>query len=138
MPELVLWYAKRYCWAPRKRLTHHAKGLSIAIHALEVDTPAHRNYISCAHIPLDTPFSMSDIHDQLAKLDRQIIDLIGERMDLYRVALEEDEEGVGRDHTNESLAEWEEAAEEKGWSPGLMSKICRGIVEICRSGASDE
>ncbi len=82
--------------------------------------------------------SMSDIHDQLAKLDRQIIDLVGERMDLYRVALEEDEDGTGRDHLGESLAEWEEAAEEKGWSPGLMSKICRGIVEICRSGASDE
>lgn len=91
-----------------------------------------------AYLPRAISLSMSDIHDQLAKLDRQIIDLIGERMDLYRVALEEDEDGVARDHIGESLAEWEEAAEEKGWSPGLMSKICRGIVEICRSGASDE
>lgn len=82
--------------------------------------------------------STHDVHDQLAKIDSQIIDLIGERMDLYRVALQEDEEGLGTDHLAEALAEWEEAAEEKGWNAGLMAKICRGVVELCRSGATDE
>jgi hypothetical protein len=82
--------------------------------------------------------STHDIHEQLAKVDRQIIDLVGERMDLYRLALEEDEEGMGTDHLGASLAEWEEAAEEKGWNPGLMSKICRGVVDICRNAASED
>lgn len=81
---------------------------------------------------------MSDIHDQLIKLDHQIMDLVAQRMDLYRIAMEEDEEGFNRDHLGESLAEWEEVAEEKGWNAGLMSKVCRGIVDLCRQAASDE
>jgi len=82
--------------------------------------------------------STHDVHDQLAKIDLQIIDLIDERMDLYRLALEEDEEGINSDHLAAALAEWEEAAEEKGWSPALMAKTCRGIVELCRSSASED
>lgn len=81
---------------------------------------------------------MSDIHDHLQKIDHQIIDLIAERMDLYRVAIEEDEEGINSDHLAESLAVWEETAEEKGWNAGLMGKVCRGIVDLCRSASADE
>lgn len=82
--------------------------------------------------------STHDVHQDLEKIDRQIIDLISERMDLYRVAMEEDEDGLSTDYTSAALADWEEAAEEKGWNAGLMAKVCRGIVDLCKSGVSDE
>jgi chorismate mutase len=88
----------------------------------------------------DTPhMSTHDIHQDIQKIDRQIVELIAERMDLYRLAIADDEEGVTTaDHVSEALADWEEAAEEKGWNAGLMSKVCRGIVDLCKSGVSDE
>lgn len=83
--------------------------------------------------------STHDIHQDIQKIDRQIVELIAERMDLYRLAIADDEEGVTTaDHVSEALADWEEAAEEKGWNAGLMSKVCRGIVDLCKSGVSDE
>lgn len=81
--------------------------------------------------------SSHDVHEQLQKIDSQLIELIAERMDLYRLALEEDEEGM-KDHISEATAEWEEAAEEKGWNANLMARVCKGVVDLCRSGVSDE
>ena len=78
-----------------------------------------------------------DIQEQLSKLDQQIIALLEQRIAICGEALEEDEEALGTEHVAEAVGEWEAAADERGWNLNVMSKLCRVIIELCKSAAQE-
>lgn len=76
-----------------------------------------------------------DLRDHLEKIDRQIIELLGERIDACEEAAEEEEEGLSGESVVDMVAEWEEIADEKGWNVPAMGRIARGISDVCKAQA---
>ena len=72
------------------------------------------------------------LRQQLEKLDQQIVDLLGERVNLCQKALEEDE-GVFDDATlGEFVTEWEGMADEQGLHVPSVSGICKLVLKMCK------
>ena len=75
----------------------------------------------------------SDIRAQLTKLDEQIIDLLGERMNLCQKATEEEEHAFDGATQAEMISAWEEAAEEQGMNPVHMNHLCKMVMKLCQA-----
>lgn len=74
-----------------------------------------------------------NIASQLHALDRQLIDLLAERVTLCRRAVEEDEAAFDAATQAEMLGDWQEMADEKGLSVGATTVICKGIFKLCQA-----
>ncbi|MBI1813002.1 chorismate mutase [Candidatus Peregrinibacteria bacterium] len=75
-----------------------------------------------------------DLRDHLKKIDRQIFDLIAERVARCQEAKEQDEETFDAESQTDTIAEWEEMADEKGWNLSTVNRIAKGILDVCKSG----
>jgi hypothetical protein len=64
-----------------------------------------------------------DIAEQLQKIDAQLVDLLAERVNFCRKALEEDEEAF-----------WDEEADGRGLNIGVMNQICKLVLKLCKAG----
>jgi chorismate mutase len=73
-----------------------------------------------------------DITQKIEKIDTEIIQLLAERVSLYQEASEEDPDALSIEQAADSQAQWDEAADEHGWNPAILMKICRGVLELCR------
>ena len=78
-----------------------------------------------------------DIQEQVSKIDQQIIDLLEERMSLCQEALNEDDEALGSEYVADTVGEWEAWADEKGWNLHILGKVCRAVIELCKSVKDD-
>ncbi len=74
-----------------------------------------------------------DIQDQLQKIDEQLIDLLAERVNFCKRALEEDEEAFGSASQAETITYWEEEADARGLSLGGMNQLCKMVMKLCRN-----
>ena len=75
----------------------------------------------------------SDLSTQLTKIDEQLIDLLSERVNFCQKALEEDEHAFGSAAQAETIALWEEAADERGLSPSVMNHLCKLVMKLSQS-----
>jgi chorismate mutase len=73
-----------------------------------------------------------DVQTAIAKLDEEIIRLLAERVSLFREAQEEDPDSLTPEHQSEVVAQWDEAADEHGWSPAMTAKLCRAVTDLCK------
>lgn len=71
---------------------------------------------------------------EIEKIDEQMIDLLSQRMMLCQEALEEDEDALGAEYHATVISHWEGAADERGWSTAVLGKICRAVMEFCKTG----
>ncbi len=76
--------------------------------------------------------SSQDFHRKIDKLDEDIIRLLNERVTLCQETEDEDPEALGSDYQIDTLSHYEGAADEKGWSPVLMNRLCKAIVDLCK------
>lgn len=70
---------------------------------------------------------------QLHTIDRQIVELLAERVSISREALDEDSNVFSASTQNEIIADWEEMADEKGLNPGVVGLIGRAAMKLCKA-----
>ncbi len=75
-----------------------------------------------------------DLQERLEKIDRQLADLLVERMGVFQDAVEEDEEALSAENLASVLEQWDELADELGWSPALAQRACRALNDLCKAG----
>lgn len=75
-----------------------------------------------------------ELQARLESIDRQIADLIAERMGLFQDAIDEDEEALSNDNLGSVVEMWDELADELGWSPPLTQRACKALNDLCKAG----
>jgi chorismate mutase len=70
---------------------------------------------------------------QLHTIDRQIVELLAERVSLSREAMDEDSSVFSSSTQAETIADWEEMADEKGLNPGVVGLICKAAMKLCKA-----
>ncbi len=73
-----------------------------------------------------------DLLSRLEKIDRQIANLLEERIALTQLAQEEDEEAMSAGQQAGILAQWAEIADEKEWDPAATHRLGQTINQFCR------
>ena len=74
-----------------------------------------------------------DVRDKIAQIDEELIQLLAERRALCQEAQEEDPDILGDEAQTDVHAQWDEAADEHGWNPPILARICKAIIDLCRS-----
>lgn len=75
-----------------------------------------------------------NLAERIESIDRQIADLIAERMGLFQDAVDEDEEALSTDNLTSVLEMWDEMADELGWSPPIAQRTCKALNDLCKAG----
>ena len=73
-----------------------------------------------------------DVRQSISKIDEEIIRLLSERVSLTQEILEEDPDVLSAEYQTDVVAQWDEAADEHGWNPAHLAKICRGILDLSK------
>jgi chorismate mutase len=76
---------------------------------------------------------LHDIRSQIEKTDQQILDLLEQRVSLWRSLAEEGEvEFPDREGESEAIAMWVEEAADRGLDEIAVERVCRTVLGLCR------
>ncbi|MFA6523115.1 MAG: hypothetical protein WCS85_01995 [Candidatus Peribacteraceae bacterium] len=73
-----------------------------------------------------------DVQDKIRMIDEELIRLLADRVALTQEMSEDDPEAISVEQQGDTVAFWDESADEHGWNPSILVRICRGILELCR------